>query len=77
MDEPICWPRLRIRPPSIVLILFVRFISSNSAFMIDILLSASVFEVNRDITKPEFEDVLNIAPRSCPKKNSLVAILSQ
>ena len=66
MDEANFWLRLRMRSPSMSLILFDPFISFNSAFMIDIILSASDFEVNRDITKHEFEDVLNISPLSCP-----------
>ena len=65
-DEPDSWLRLRIRSPSTSLILFVPFISFSSLFMIAIILSASDFEVNRDITKHEFEDVLNISPLSCP-----------
>ena len=66
MDAPNSWPRLRMRSPSMSLILFEPFISFSSAFMIDIILSASDFEVNRDTTKQEFEDVLNISPLNCP-----------
>ena len=60
MDAPNSWPRLRMRSPSMSLILFEPFISFSSAFMIDIILSASDFEVNRDTTKQEF-DVLAMA----------------
>ena len=66
MSDRTSWPRKIMRSPSISLILFVPFISSSSALMIDIILSASDFEANRDITKHEFEDVLNISPLSCP-----------
>ena len=61
MDAANSWPRLRMRSPSISLILFEPFISFSSAFMIDIILSASDFEVSRDTTKQEFEEVLNIS----------------
>ena len=66
MDGSTSWPRLSIRSPSISLILFVPFISFRSAFMIDIILSVSGFEVNHYPTKQEFIDVLNISPLSYP-----------
>ena len=62
MDEPICWPRLMKRSPSIILILLEPFISSSSAFMIAIILFASAFDVNREITKHKLSEVLKISP---------------
>ncbi len=51
MDDPTSWPRLRTGSPSISLILFVPLVSFSLAFILDIILPASDFEVSRDIKK--------------------------
>ena len=76
MDASNSRPRLRMRSPSMSLILFDPFISFSSVFIIDIILSASDFEVNLDTTKHEFDDVLNISPLNCPAAMLRVTTLS-
>ena len=66
MDGFNCWPRLIKRSPSIILILLEPFISCSSALIMDMILSASDFEVKRETTKQELDETRNISPLNCP-----------